>query len=237
MTKVQIALAAGALVVFAGCSSDEAASESNYPQPAASQGDEATPAEPSHPQTPTESTNPTTGTAATGPSEIPVAAAPTATATTSAGGESLRDSQIFQVLKSVDQAEIEQATLARNKATDPRVKKFAEHMIEQHSRALKDGANLARKLGATPEESQLAVQLQTETGQTLSTLRGIDSSMFDRMYMGAQVKQHQDVLDLLDKRLIPSAGNPELNAALKNARTMVASHLQEAQQVMPNLKQ
>lgn len=220
------ALCAGGLAVFAGCSSDEAASENEYPQPAATQGDEATPAEPmsSYP------------TATPSASAAAVSASPPAVGTP-VGPESLRDSQIMQVLRSVDQAEIEQATLARNKASDPRVKTFAEQMIEQHSRSMKSNAGLARTLGVQPEDSKLAGELQAKTGETLRTLRGADAEMFDRAYMTAQVKQHQEVLELLDTRLIPSAGNAELRATLTDTRSMVSNHLAEAQAAQSNLRQ
>jgi putative membrane protein len=229
MTKIKsvcFALGAGTLAVFAGCSSDEAASESQYPQPAATQGDEATPAEPAMAPS---------GTAATSsPGDVNTPSGPAAN--TTAGNDSLRDGQIMLVLKSVDQAEIEQGTLARSKATDPRVKAFAERMIEHHSRSLKDGAELTRKAAVEPQESNLATELQTKTNQTLQTLRGADSSTFDSAYTSAQVRQHQEVLDLLDKRLIPSATSADIRAGLKDTRNLVANHLADAQSIMANLK-
>lgn len=219
--SVCLALAAGALAVFAGCSSNE----QEYPQPAASQGDEATPPESNTSTMPSSTSTNTAG----------ISAAPT-TASTGMDAESLRDSQIMEVLKSVDQAEIEQATLAVNRAKDPRVKTFAERMIDQHSRSLKEGAAFMHTANIAPEDSTLAGQLQTKTGQTLQTMRGIDNSMFDSTYMAAQVKQHQEVLDLLDKRMIPSADNADLKASLKDTRAMVSNHLTEAQSVLSNLQ-
>lgn len=230
MTKIQsvcLALGASALAVCAGCSSKDEASENQYPQPAASQGDEATPAEPT--------TSGAMGASATTPTrDVNAATAPAAY--TNVGSESLRDSQILQVLKSVDQAEIDQANVARNKANAPRVNTFAEHMIEQHTRSQKEGADLASKMGVQPEDSKLGAELQGKAAQTLQTLRGTDASTFDRTYMQAQAKQHQEVLDLLDRHLMPSASNADMRATLKDVRAMVSSHLSEAQSILANLK-
>lgn len=230
MTKSRclcLVLAAGAL---AACSSREGASE-DHPQPAASQGQETTPPEPmseapaQHVATP----------AASAPTDVAVAAGPTA-ASTLRGGESLRDSQVVQVTRSVDEAEIEQATLARNKARDPRVQTFAEHMIEQHTRSKQDSAELAKKARIEPEDSRTAAVLQGKAGQTLQLLRTVDASQFDATYMNSQVQQHDDVLKILDEQLIPSTDNTDLKAALRDTRALVVRHLTEAKELASNLK-
>src|SRR3954468_3282214 len=109
-----------AVIALAGtagaCSSDEPkASDQHYPQPAASVGDEATPAEP-HPTlaTPT----PAMSTAA---EDQPVVAVPENGMSRPGDepvAESLRDTQILKITDLANSAEIEQAQLAQTKATD-----------------------------------------------------------------------------------------------------------------------
>jgi putative membrane protein len=231
-------IAAGlALAGAAGaCSSDEPSTQQHYPQPAASIGDEATPQEPDPTmQTPT----PSMSTAA---EDQPVTA--TATPVPENGmsrpgdepiAESLRDGQIIKIADLANSGEVEQAQLAKLKATDPQVKKFAAMMIKDHSEAKQKGAQLAKKAGLIEEDSGQANDLQTKSEQTLATLKVVDATSFDKAYMNAQVEQHQAVLDMLTKTLIPSATNPKLKAELEATRTVVQRHLGHAQQIHDSL--
>jgi putative membrane protein len=238
---LMIALALGGAAV--GCSSDEPSSEAEYPQPAASVGDEATPEE----ATP-ENTTPQPG-AATEPSTTTdearamqplapqtspsVSAAPEGTAEPMA--ESLRDAQIIKVADLVNASEVEQAKLAKTKAKNPQVQKFAAAMISQHTKAKQKGMQLSKAQSIMPEESRVAGELESKGAQTLQKLQDADKSVFDVEYMTAQVQQHQEVLDMLTTQLIPSATDPKLKAELEATRTMVQRHLTDAQQIQRSL--
>jgi putative membrane protein len=49
------------------------------------------------------------------------------------------------------------------------------------------------------------------------------------------VTYHQDVIDALDKTLIPNAKNPELKALLVNVRPAFVGHLEHAKRVQAKL--
>ncbi|HKU41328.1 MAG TPA: DUF4142 domain-containing protein [Polyangiales bacterium] len=225
-------VAAGALAALSACSSNEGASQ-EYPQPAATQGDEATPPE-RNTQAPAPNPNAPSEPLPTPPSRVPVEAGPTSAIVTP-GTESLRDTQIVQVTQSADQAEIEQAGVARNKARDTRVKAFAEQMFQQHTRSKQESAELARKANLAPEDSRAAAELQAQARTTLQLLRTIDASQFDATYLNSQVQQHTELLKLLDEQLIPSASNTDLKAALRDMRSVVARHLSDAKELASNV--
>src|SRR3954470_1052442 len=65
--------------------------------------------------------------------------APAVPATGTVPMTKLSDGQIAQILATVDTAEIEQAQLALDHATDPNVRDFATHMVEQHTAAKQAG--------------------------------------------------------------------------------------------------
>jgi len=190
-----VGLAAAAVA----CSKNNA--ENEYPQPAASQGDEATPAESS------------SGDATAKPS----------------------DGQILGILAAIDTGEIHQAQLALTKATDPRVKQFATHMIEQHTDSKQKGAALASRANLAPATSATSTKLENDSKQFMSTFQETTTAAFDTTYLKAQVQQHQAALDLLRDQLVPAARNQELSNALRTIQTMVQSHLNEAQQILPTL--
>lgn len=215
-----------------GCSSHEpSANEQTHAAPAASYGDEATPPEPSPaPATPT----PALSTAAedkpvtipengmSRPGDEPIA-------------ESLRDTQILKITDLVNSAEVEQAELAKTKASDPQVKQFAAMMIKDHTKAKQQGMQLGKQAKLNQEDSTQAHELQNKAEQTLATLKAVEPTTFDNAYMNAQVEQHQAVLDLLSNTLIPSATNPKLKTELEATRTIVQRHLGHAQQIHQTL--
>jgi putative membrane protein len=185
------------LGALSGCSK----SDSGATTPAASQGDEATPAEASM----------------QGKSVAPT------------------DGQIVQILATVDTGEIEQAQLATSRATSPQVRQFATEMIDQHTESRAKGAQLAAQAGLSLAGSKQGDELHAKGAQTKQDLQNSEPTAFDDAYMQAQVKQHQEVLDLIDTKLTPAATNPDVRATLTTTRGMVQHHLTEAQQIAGSL--
>jgi len=180
------------LAAVGGCSKDSSSSS----EPAASQGDEATPPEAM-----------TQGTAALG------------------------DGQIIAILDSVDTGEIEQAQIATTKASDPRVRDFATQMISEHTSSKQKGAELASQLRMTPTASTYSQDLQTKGSRMLEKVRAADATSFDSTYMKGQIQQHQEVLNLINGKLLPAASDASLRQMLVEAQTMVQHHLDLAKQI------
>jgi putative membrane protein len=173
---------------------------------------------------------------ATTPSGI----APTASDVPASGGDgsaaSLSDSQIVAVVHGADSGEIDQAHEAIRKGKNARVKHFAQHMLTDHSAAETKLSSIESKGGITPQTSAIAEHVKSNGDEILSNLKSSSSgSDFDKAYIDAQVKEHTKVLDLLDNKLVPQAQNADLLKTLKEIRTKVASHLQEAQDIQASL--
>ena len=212
-------------VTAIACSKDENQTESEYGPPAASVGDEVPP-----PEEPV--TTPETGVSADPMAVAPVAPAP---GEDPIGATPLNDGQIVKITDTVHAAEIEQAKLARSEAKNARVKQFAAEMIKEHSQAQKKGAALAKKADLTLSDSEECDTLSSKGNETLESLKDTAGAEFDAKYMSAQVKQHQEVLDMLDQKLIPSAANASLKTELEGARAMVQKHLTHAQDIQRTL--
>ena len=58
---------------------------------------------------------------------------------------------------------------------------------------------------------------------------------FDKAYADHEVAYHQQVLDAIDKVLIPSASNAELKALLTKVRPAIAAHLDHAKMMVSSL--
>lgn len=157
--------------------------------------------------------------------------APPVPATGSVPMNKLSDGQIAHILAAVDNAEIEQAQLALEKATNPDVKGYASHMIEQHTAAKETGARLASQSGLQVAESPKAKELQVKGTQMLEQLKAADANNFDITYLHGQEEQHAEVLTLITDQLQPAVSDPTLRDHLANARAMVSEHLEKAKQL------
>jgi putative membrane protein len=147
----------------------------------------------------------------------------------------LSDDQIFGVLHTANVGEIEQARLAQKQAKNVRVKQFAGMMIKDHSDADKKGNDVARKTKASPAPSDVAGHLESEAKQMTSAMSSQKGSDFDKSYIDAQVKEHQAVLDLIEKQLMPNAQSAELKSLLQSLKPKIEGHLREAQDIQKAL--
>lgn len=155
--------------------------------------------------------------------------APPVPATGSVPMTKLTDGQIAQILVAVDESEIEQAQLALEKATDPDVRGYASHMIEQHTASKDSSARLASQSGLQLAESPKAQELKVSGTKHLDELKAAaDAKSFDITYARGQAEQHAEVLTLIKDQLQPAVSDPTLRDHLANARAMVSEHLDKA---------
>ena len=171
--------------------------------------------------------------AATDPTAAPAMTDTTASAGTVATPKNdWTDAQILAFAATANSGEIKEAKLARQKATNPAVKKFAALMIADHTKMQADGKALATKLAITPDTSKSDVSDLAKAGskdiKDLSNKKvGKD---WDEDYMEMQVDTHQKVLDKLNDASM-SAKAPELKSALTEAIATVQDHLTQAKQI------
>ncbi len=145
-----------------------------------------------------------------------------------------QDAQITEILKTVNGAEIEAAQLA-SKSTNKVVRDFAKHMILAHEGSNKEITSLEKDNKMSDRNSQTSEKLKIDTGNQFATLKKLSGTELDRTYITDQVKDHSDVLEMIDKTLIPNAKNRELKSLLTKTRDAVASHLDMAKKVQSEL--
>jgi putative membrane protein len=167
-------------------------------------------------------------------------AAPAADTTASAGAvaspkSDWTDAQILAFAATANAGEIQEAQIAKSKATNPAVKKFALLMISDHTKMQADGKALAAKLGITPDTSKsdvtdLAKGAEKDIKDLTDKKAGKD---WDADYMGKQVDAHQTVLDKLNDAS-QSVKSPELKNALNETIATVQGHLTQAKAIKDN---
>jgi len=143
----------------------------------------------------------------------------------------LDDGQIALITSDANNAEIEQAKLAEQRAKDPRVKHFASKMVKHHTEAKDKQAKLEIKT----ESSRASMELEKSAGTTLANLQALTGSAFDTAYINAQVDEHQKVLDTINDQLLPNVKSDALKSYLDDIKPTVENHLKDAQNIQRNL--
>jgi putative membrane protein len=150
-----------------------------------------------------------------------------------AGGPS--DPQIAGIVVAANQIDINAGKLAKSRTKTKAVAEFAQRMITDHTAVNKQASALVKKLKVTPEESDTSRSLKSAAKQTMAKLRGLKGAEFDKAYANNEVAYHQQVLDAIEKVLIPSASNAELKDLLTKVRPAIAAHLEHAKMVVSSL--
>jgi putative membrane protein len=142
---------------------------------------------------------------------------------------SLNDDQIMAISGATNSAELDQAELVKDRAKSAQVKRFAERILADHGQIAREQSQLIAKLNATPVQTMTSQQLASDSRQLTEALRKEKGDDFDKDYIDAQVREHRDLLNMLDNNLIPQAKSAEFKTSLQNVRLKVESHLRDAE--------
>jgi putative membrane protein len=153
-----------------------------------------------------------------------------------AQGAGPTDPQIAAIVVTANQVDIDAGKLAKSKAKSKEVQDFAQLMITDHMGVNKSASDLVKKLNVTPEPNATSKSLQEGGDQNLSALKKLSGAEFDKAYIDHEVTYHENVLDAVDKTLIPSAKNEELKALLVKVRPAFVAHLEHAKKVQASLE-
>ena len=152
-----------------------------------------------------------------------------------ASGQGVTDPQIAAIVVTANQVDIDAGKLAAARGADPEVKKYGEQMVAAHTGVNKSATELVTKLKVKPEENATSKALQAGGDKNLANLKSLKGGAFDKAYIDNEVAYHQQVLDAVDKTLIPSASNAELKALLVKVRPAFVAHLEHAKQLQSSL--
>lgn len=141
------------------------------------------------------------------------------------------DPEIAMVMRVANLSEVREGELAREKAAEPSVRDFATMMITEHSAANSRTESEFFKKEITSVDSPLSRQLDAESGAATERMRALAGHAFDRAYIERQVQVHQNVLNLIDTKLMPAAKKKIVKDQLTAMRKTVQDHLARAQRV------
>ena len=158
-----------------------------------------------------------------------VAPAPAAPAVT--------DPQIAAIVVAANNVDIEAGKMAQAKSKNAEVKAFGKMMVTDHSAVNTQATNLVTKLNVSPEDNETSRAMSDKGKATADSLSKLSGAAFDKAYIDNEVAFHQQVLDAIDKTLVPSAQNAELKSLIEQVRPSIAAHLKSAQDLQAKLTQ
>jgi len=153
-----------------------------------------------------------------------------------AAAPKITDPQIAAIVVTANSVDIDAGKLAKSMTKNKDVKKFAQQMVTDHTAVNKSATDLAKKLKVTPEENDTSRALKSGGDQNVANLKGLKGKDFDKAYVDHEVAYHEQVIEALDKTLIPGATNPELKALLEKSRPAFEAHLEHAKHLQSMMK-
>lgn len=142
---------------------------------------------------------------------------------------SKQDRQHLERLAQADMAEIAAGKLAAEKASSPEVKKFGQHMVDEHTKMLEEGRKVAEAKGVKPPS-----RTDRKHQAALKKLRALSGDEFDRQFMAQMVKDHEDALKLAEKAA-EDAKDSEIKAHAGKGAPHIQEHLAEARKLQDSL--
>ena len=152
-----------------------------------------------------------------------------------ASAQGINDAQIASIVVTANQVDIDAGKLAASRAANGEVRKFARLMITDHTGVNKAAGVLVAKLKVMPEDNPTSQSLKSAGDKNLAQLKTLKGAAFDKAYVDHEVVYHQQVIDALDKILIPGATNGELKALLINVRPAFVAHLEHAKSLQSSV--
>ena len=152
-----------------------------------------------------------------------------------ASAQGVDDAQIASIVVTANQVDIDAGKLASAMGSNAEVKKFGQQMATDHAGVNAQAVELVTKLKVTPKDNPTSMSLKEGGATNVASLKKLKGAAFDKAYIDHEVAYHQQVLDAVDKTLIPSASNAELKALLVKVRPAFVAHLEHAKMVQSSM--
>ena len=149
--------------------------------------------------------------------------------------QSPSDAQIASIVVTANQVDIDAGKLAESRGSNADIKAFGKQMVTDHTGVNKQAVALVTKLKVSPEDNATSQSLKKGGEDNVKNLKTLSGAAFDRAYIEHEVAYHEQVIDALDKTLVPSTQNAELKNLLVSVRPAFVAHLEHAKMVQAKL--
>ena len=149
--------------------------------------------------------------------------------------ETTTEPAIVDILRTVNAIAIRSARFARARSASDAVQAYAVQIADDHTAANRKLDQLATRLGVKPQSNPTSRMLTASADHARASFGAERGAAFDRAYIENEIAFQRQILDLLDRSLIPAAPDSEMKALLATQRATVAAHLDHATHVQTAL--
>ncbi|WP_437958433.1 DUF4142 domain-containing protein [Sorangium sp. So ce119] len=147
------------------------------------------------------------------------------------------DRELATLVSLINRQEVKLSEIALEKAESPEVQRYAEEMIDEHSRAEQHGVRLSRGATASIEACPQCQQIQADAIVTSESLQEQEGAEFDVAFIWAQVSLHRRALEILDQPITEQTKSASLRSHVMKMRSDIEQHLRKAEQLFCTLLQ
>ncbi|HEY8573920.1 DUF4142 domain-containing protein [Phenylobacterium sp.] len=130
-----------------------------------------------------------------------------------------------------DLFEVQSGQMGQNRAARPQVRAFAGNLVRDHTRSSQELKKAVAESGYTIQAGQAATP---ELQAAMSAIGSAAPGDFDRAFMEAQVKAHEQALALM-QAYAQDGDVPSLKALAAEQAGAIAQHLKEARELLSSL--
>jgi len=148
----------------------------------------------------------------------------------------MTDAVIASIAVTANQVDVDWAKIAEQKATNPKVKEFAQTMDKDHTNVINAAVKFAGDHNLTPDDNNDTTKGFAEQGKQFSeTLNSLSGADFDKAYIDNEVTFHDNVIKAVEGTLIPAIQNDEFKEFLSGAVPLFKEHLEHAKMIQAEL--
>lgn len=144
------------------------------------------------------------------------------------------DAEVLSFVFAVDLNEILAAEQAETKKIGQPVMDYAKMLHAEHGANADKTLKLGHEINVTPSDTKAVDALRVKGAGELAALVPLDGKDFESAYLDGMVKGHNEVLAMIDDKLLKEAKNETLKKHLTDTRQHVAMHLEQAKRLKEN---
>lgn len=126
-------------------------------------------------------------------------------------------------------AEVQLGQLAAQRASNPEVKAFGQHMVDDHSKANDNLKSIAQS-----ENMTLPTSLNGKDQAEYTKLQGLSGADFDREYVKFMVKDHEEDIKEFQKQ-VSKGKDPRMKAFAQQTLPTLQEHLSRIQSIQSGM--
>ncbi len=165
-----------------------------------------------------------------------IAGSPLPPAEAPAASRGTANAEILATVIAVDMNEVLAAGQAKMKKLSAPVMDYAKMLHEHHGMNMDQTMKLGLQIGVTPVNTPKVERVQKKGAAELAALVPLNGEPFERAYIAAMIKGHEEALNMIDNDLVKAASNEPLKNHLAKTRAEIAAHLEKAKTLQGRMK-